>query len=123
MDRIERRTHPGKKNLHVDVLRGVRRLVPHNALHVFTRSHRLGQSSDCPPDHLERQLRQSCQADYELVDTVKTELSARSMALDPQTKKIYLPTADIETVPTMDPKKPFVRKIKLGTFRILVVSP
>jgi hypothetical protein len=45
------------------------------------------------------------------------------MALDPVTKKIYLPTADIETVPNADPKKPFVQKMKPGTFRVLVVSP
>jgi DNA-binding beta-propeller fold protein YncE len=60
---------------------------------------------------------------YELVDTVKTQLWARTMALDPITKKIYLPTADIETVATSDPKKPFVRKMKPGSFRVLVVSP
>ena len=60
---------------------------------------------------------------YELVDTVKTQLWARTMALDPVTKKIYLPTADIETVATSDPKKPFVRKMKAGSFRVLVVAP
>jgi hypothetical protein len=45
------------------------------------------------------------------------------MALDPITKKIYLPTAYIETIPTMAPKKPFARKMKPGSFRVLVVSP
>jgi WD40 repeat protein len=60
---------------------------------------------------------------YELVDTVKTQLWARTMALDPITKKIYLPTADIETVPNADPKKPFVRKMRPGSFRVLVVAP
>jgi WD40 repeat protein len=60
---------------------------------------------------------------YELVDTVKTQLWARTMALDPVTKKIYLPTADIETVATPDPAKPFVRKIKPGSFRVLVATP
>ena len=60
---------------------------------------------------------------YELVDTVKTELWARTMAFDPITKKIYLPTADIETVATSDPQKPYGRKIKPGSFRVLVVGP
>jgi DNA-binding beta-propeller fold protein YncE len=60
---------------------------------------------------------------YELVDTVKTQLWARTMALDPVTKKIFLPTADIETVATTDPKKPFTRKMKPGSFRVLVVVP
>jgi WD40 repeat protein len=60
---------------------------------------------------------------YELIDTVKTQLWARTMALDPVTKKIFLPTADIETIATPDPKKPYVRKMKLGSFRVLVVAP
>jgi WD40 repeat protein len=60
---------------------------------------------------------------YELTDTVKTQLWARTMALDPITKKIYLPTADIETVANPDPKKPFVRRLKPGSFRVLVVAP
>lgn len=60
---------------------------------------------------------------YELIDTVKTELWARTMALDLITKKIYLPTADIETVATTDPKKPFVRRMKPGSFRVLAVAP
>jgi DNA-binding beta-propeller fold protein YncE len=60
---------------------------------------------------------------YELVDTVKTQLWARTMALDPITKKIYLPTADIETVATSDPKKPYARRMKPGSFRVLVVAP
>jgi DNA-binding beta-propeller fold protein YncE len=60
---------------------------------------------------------------YELTDTVKTQLWARTMALDPVTKRIFLPTADIESVATQDPKKPFVRKIKPGSFRVLVVAP
>src|SRR5262249_41275476 len=36
---------------------------------------------------------------YELVDTVKTQLWAKTMAFDPKTKRIFLPTAQIETVP------------------------
>jgi DNA-binding beta-propeller fold protein YncE len=60
---------------------------------------------------------------YELADTVKTQLWARTMALDPITKKIYLPTADIESVPTQDPQKPYARKMKSGSFRVLVVAP
>jgi WD40 repeat protein len=60
---------------------------------------------------------------YELVDTIKTQLSARTMALDPVTKKIYLPTAEFETTPNADPDKPFVRKMKPGSFRVLVVAP
>lgn len=59
---------------------------------------------------------------YELVDTVKTQLWARTMALDPITKKIFLPTADIETLANPDSQRPYVRKVKPGSFRVLVVA-
>jgi len=61
--------------------------------------------------------------DYELVETIKTELFARTMALDPKTKKIFLPKADVETVATGDPKHPYKRQVKPDSFRVLVVGP
>jgi hypothetical protein len=60
---------------------------------------------------------------YELVDTVKTELWARTMAFDSVTKRIFLPTADMESVAGPDPSQPPVRRVTPGSFRILVVSP
>jgi DNA-binding beta-propeller fold protein YncE len=62
---------------------------------------------------------------YELVDTVKTQLWAKTMTFDPQTGTIFLPTAEFETVRNTDPKYPlpFKREIKPGTFTILVVTP
>jgi hypothetical protein len=60
---------------------------------------------------------------YMLIDTVKTELWARTMTLDAKTKRIYLPTADFETIPTSDPQNPLQRRIKQGSFRVLVVEP
>jgi hypothetical protein len=61
--------------------------------------------------------------DYELVDTVKTELLARTMAFDPKTKSIFLPKADVETVSTQDPGRPYRTHVKPDTFRVLVVRP
>jgi hypothetical protein len=61
---------------------------------------------------------------YVLVDAIKTEIGAKTMAFDPKTKKIFLPTADFETVPNSDPKfpYPFKRQIKPGSFHVLVVG-
>ena len=67
-------------------------------------------------------IRQNSPNDYELVDTVKTQLWAKTMAFDPLSGKIYLPTAELETVPSGDPQKLPQRKIKPGSFTILVVS-
>jgi DNA-binding beta-propeller fold protein YncE len=61
---------------------------------------------------------------YQLVDTVRTQLYAKTMAFDPKTKKMFLPTAEFETVPNTDPKVPFPFKMQIrpGTFTVLVVS-
>jgi len=61
---------------------------------------------------------------YELVDTIKTKLHANTMAFDPKTKKIFLPTAEVEAVPSTDPKYPesFRSQIKPGSFTVLVVG-
>jgi len=59
---------------------------------------------------------------YELIETVPTQLFARTMAFDTKTKNIYLLTAELETVPSSDPAKPPQRKIKPGSFCVLVVG-
>jgi hypothetical protein len=53
---------------------------------------------------------------------VSTQLFARTMAFDPKTKNIYLLTAEFETVPTKDPAKPFSRKMRAGSFCVLVIK-
>jgi len=60
--------------------------------------------------------------DYELVETIKTQLYARTMVFDPKTRRIFLPTADLETVATQDPQQPFRRRVKSNSFRVLVVG-
>lgn len=53
---------------------------------------------------------------------IKTQPSAKTMAFDPKTKKIFLPAAEyIETPPTEPGRRP-TRSVKPGTFAVLVVS-
>ena len=61
---------------------------------------------------------------YVLINTVKTEIGAKTMAFDAKTKRIYLPTAEFETVPNSDPKfpYPFKRQVKAGSFHVVVVG-
>jgi YVTN family beta-propeller protein len=56
-----------------------------------------------------------------VVQVLKTERGARTMALDPVTHKIYLATAEFEMPPTSDANaKPGRPKVIPGTFKILV---
>jgi DNA-binding beta-propeller fold protein YncE len=60
--------------------------------------------------------------DYEDADAVKTQPSARTMAFDPKTKKIFLSAAEItETPPATAGGRP-QRSVKPGSFTVLVVS-
>jgi DNA-binding beta-propeller fold protein YncE len=59
---------------------------------------------------------------FRLIETIPTELNARTMAFDPKTKNIYLPTQEFEFIPNADPSKPPTRRWKEGTFAVLVVS-
>lgn len=57
---------------------------------------------------------------FDLVANVPTKRGARTIAVDPLTHFIYLPTADFEAA---DPNQPKQRpKIIPGTFQVLVVS-
>jgi hypothetical protein len=59
-----------------------------------------------------------------VVQTLKTERGARTMALDPSTDKIYLPTAQFEPMPSPAPGAPRQRpKIVPNTFKLLVYAP
>src|ERR1043165_1699103 len=60
--------------------------------------------------------------DYEDAGPVKTQPSARTMAFDEKTKKVFLPTADyVETPPATPGGRP-TRTMKPGSFVVLVVS-
>lgn len=60
--------------------------------------------------------------EYEDVGAVKTQPSAKTMAFDPKTKKIFLPAAEYQQTPAADPSKRPSRTVKPGTFVVLVVG-
>jgi DNA-binding beta-propeller fold protein YncE len=60
--------------------------------------------------------------DYEDAGAVKTQPSAKTMAFDPKTKKIFLPAAEYQEIPATEPGRRPQRSVKPGTFAILVVG-
>jgi DNA-binding beta-propeller fold protein YncE len=60
--------------------------------------------------------------DYEDAGPVKTQPSARTMAFDPKTKKIFLSAAEISETPASTPGGRPQRSIKAGSFVVLVVG-
>jgi DNA-binding beta-propeller fold protein YncE len=67
-------------------------------------------------------IREFTPDNYRIIETIPTKLWARTMAFDPKTKRIYLPTADFEFIPDSDPKKAPQRRWKEGSFTVLVVG-
>jgi DNA-binding beta-propeller fold protein YncE len=59
-----------------------------------------------------------------VVQTLKTERGARTMALDPQTHRIYLPSAQFEPAPSLSPGfSPARPKIVPNTLKLLIYGP
>lgn len=59
---------------------------------------------------------------YEDAGSLKTQQSAKTMAFDPKTKKIFLPAAEYTMTPNADPAKPPTRTLKPDSFTVLVVG-
>jgi len=59
---------------------------------------------------------------YEDAGAVKTQVSARTMAFDPKTKKIFLSAAEYVETPATPPATRPQRSIKPGSFVVVVVS-
>jgi DNA-binding beta-propeller fold protein YncE len=59
---------------------------------------------------------------YEDAGAVKTQPSARTMAFDPKTKKIFLSAAEYVEIPATPPATRPQRSIKPGSFVVLVVG-
>ena len=58
---------------------------------------------------------------FSIVETVKTELGAKTMALDPKTHNLYLSTSDFGATPAPTPEHPHPRPAAIrGTFRLLI---
>ena len=60
--------------------------------------------------------------EYEDAGAVKTQPSARTMAFDPKTKKVFLSAAEYVETPASDPSKRPQRTLKPDSFVIVVVS-
>jgi DNA-binding beta-propeller fold protein YncE len=59
---------------------------------------------------------------YADAGAVKTQPSAKTMAFDPKTKKIFLPAAEYQETPAAEPGRRPTRSVKPGTFVVLVVG-
>jgi len=61
---------------------------------------------------------------FTLVDTVRTEYGARTMAVDTKTHRLFLPSADFAPAPTPTAANPSPRRSMVpGSFRVLVLEP
>lgn len=59
-----------------------------------------------------------------VVQTLKTERGARTIALDPKTHRIYLPTAQLQSAPSPSPgQSPARPTIVPNTFKLLIYGP
>ncbi|HEY6272965.1 MAG TPA: hypothetical protein VIX19_13365, partial [Terriglobales bacterium] len=66
-------------------------------------------------------IRQKSANDYDSVGDIQTQKSAKTMAFDPKTKRLFLSAADMESTPATNGQRPRM-KPKPGTFTILLVE-
>ena len=66
--------------------------------------------------------RQKSADEYEDAGAVATQPSAKTMAFDSKTKKIFLPAVEYEEIPAADPTQKPQRRVKPGSFVLLVVG-
>ncbi len=60
----------------------------------------------------------------EVLETIVTQKGARTMALNPETHRLYLPTAEFDAAPTPTAENPKPRPpVKPGSFVVLEVAP
>jgi len=60
--------------------------------------------------------------EYEDAGAVKTQPSAKTMAYDHKTHKIFLPAAEYDETPATEPGKRPTRTLKPGSFGLVVVG-
>ncbi len=76
----------------------------------------------CGGDGVVSVFRQKSADEYEDAGSIKTQPSAKTMAFDPKTKKIFLPAAEYLETPNADPSKRPTRTVKPGSFGVLIVG-
>jgi YVTN family beta-propeller protein len=67
-------------------------------------------------------IRQTASGEYEDLGELKTQPTAKTMAFDPKTKRLFLPAAEVEMVPASEAGGKPRRTMKSGTFTVLVVG-
>jgi alkaline phosphatase len=68
-------------------------------------------------------FRQKSADEYEALGPVMTQPSAKTMAFDTKTKRVYLPAADVDVIPAANASERPQRKIRPGSFAVLVLRP
>jgi YVTN family beta-propeller protein len=66
-------------------------------------------------------IRQKSADEYESVGDIATQQSAKTMAFDPKTKRLFLSAAEMEATPAVSGQRTRMRP-KAGTFNVLVVE-
>jgi DNA-binding beta-propeller fold protein YncE len=66
-------------------------------------------------------VRQKSSNEYESVGDIRTQQSAKTMAFDPKTKRLFLSAAEMETAPNSNGQRSRMRP-KPGSFTVLVVE-
>ncbi len=67
-------------------------------------------------------FRQKSADEYEDAGAVKTQQSAKTLALDPKTKRVFLPAAEFDEIAPAEPGGRAKRTMKPGSFVVLVVG-
>ncbi len=57
---------------------------------------------------------------FHVVENVKTERGARTMALDPANHEVFLVTGNFERIPNPPPNTPFYRRFRVASFHLLI---
>jgi hypothetical protein len=66
-------------------------------------------------------IRQKSANDYESLGDIETQKSAKTMAFDPKTKRLFLSAAEMESAPGASGQRARLRP-KPGSFTVLVVE-
>ena len=78
--------------------------------------------ASCGGDGTVAMVREASPGKYEVAKTIKTQVSAKTIALDPKTHRLYLSAATPDTTPDKAEKKAKGRRYLPGSFVVVVVG-
>jgi DNA-binding beta-propeller fold protein YncE len=76
----------------------------------------------CGGDGVVNVFREKSANEFEDAGTIATQASAKTMAFDPKTKKIFLPAAQVDVSPAADANSRPKRTVRESSFAVLVVG-